>query len=153
MSPVCETTQTSAENSLLQAIGQTPLLRLSQIEQSLEGVELYAKAEWFNPGGSVKDRPAARMICEAISSGQLTGERRILDATSGNTGIAYAMIAGLVARMLTMPTGVLAETTVLERAAASAVALLVYFRVTERNLFAGVAAGAAAIWLLQRAGG
>jgi branched-subunit amino acid transport protein len=64
--------------------------------------------------------------------------------------VAYAMIAGLVARMLAMPTGALADTTVLERAAASAVALLVYFRVTERNLFAGVAAGAVAIWLLQQ---
>ncbi|HYE41322.1 MAG TPA: AzlD domain-containing protein [Ramlibacter sp.] len=63
--------------------------------------------------------------------------------------VAYAMIAGLVSRMLAMPTGVLADSSVLERAVASAAALLVYFWVTDRNLFAGVAAGAAAIWLLQ----
>ena len=102
MSPVCETTQRSAENRLLQAIGQTPLLRLSRIEQGLDGAELYAKAEWFNPGGSVKDRAAARMICEAISSGQLTPERRILDATSGNTGIAYAMIGAALGYAVTL---------------------------------------------------
>ena len=56
------------------------------------GVELYAKAEWLNPGGSVKDRAARRMICEALARGQLQDGRRLLDATSGNTGIAYAMI-------------------------------------------------------------
>ncbi|HUE88711.1 MAG TPA: pyridoxal-phosphate dependent enzyme [Vicinamibacterales bacterium] len=102
MSPVCEATQISTGQGLLAAIGRTPLLRLSRIEQSLEGVELYAKAEWFNPGGSVKDRAAARMICEAISSGQLTHERRILDATSGNTGIAYAMIGAALGYGVTL---------------------------------------------------
>jgi cysteine synthase B len=101
MSPVCETTQ-ATENSLLNAIGRTPLLRLSQIEQDLGQTELYAKAEWFNPGGSVKDRPAARMICEAMSSGQLAGTRRILDATSGNTGIAYAMIGAALGYGVTL---------------------------------------------------
>jgi cysteine synthase B len=102
MSPVCETTQEIAGSSLLAAIGQTPLLRLSHLEQGLGGVELHAKAEWFNPGGSVKDRPAARMICEAIASGQLTGQRRILDATSGNTGIAYAMIGAALGYGVTL---------------------------------------------------
>jgi cysteine synthase B len=102
MSPVCETTQTIVKSSLLDTIGQTALLRLSQIEQTLVGVELYAKAEWFNPGGSVKDRPAARMICEAISSGRLTAGRRILDATSGNTGIAYAMIGAALGYGVTL---------------------------------------------------
>jgi cysteine synthase B len=92
MSPLCEVLQTTSGRSLLEAIGRTPLLRLARIEQEVAGVELYAKAEWFNPGGSVKDRPAARMICEAVQSGQLTRDKRILDATSGNTGIAYAMI-------------------------------------------------------------
>jgi cysteine synthase B len=92
MSPLCEATHTTGAQSLLAAIGRTPLLRLARIEQDRPGIELYAKAEWFNPGGSVKDRAAARMICEALSNGQLTHERRILDATSGNTGIAYAMI-------------------------------------------------------------
>ena len=102
MSPVCEASQITAGKSLLDAIGRTPLLRLSRIEESLEGVELYAKAEWFNPGGSVKDRPAARMICEGISSGDLTHERRILDATSGNTGIAYAMIGAALGYGVTL---------------------------------------------------
>jgi len=78
--------------SILDLIGRTPLIRLRQIEQSCPGVEIYAKAEWQNPGGSVKDRAAARMIAEGEQSGKLTKDRTILDATSGNTGIAYAMI-------------------------------------------------------------
>jgi cysteine synthase B len=78
--------------SLLDLIGNTPLLRLGRIERDCPGVELYAKAEWQNPGGSVKDRPAARMIAEGERSGALRPGRIILDATSGNTGIAYAMI-------------------------------------------------------------
>lgn len=65
--------------------------------------------------------------------------------------VAYAMIAGLIARMLVMPTGALAEATALERAVGSAAALGVYFWLTRRNLFAGVAAGAAAVWLLKLA--
>lgn len=73
-------------------IGRTPLIRLPRIERDVPGVTLYAKAEWQNPGGSVKDRPAWRMIQEGIRTGALSGNRRILDATSGNTGIAYAMI-------------------------------------------------------------
>ncbi|MGQ0732442.1 MAG: PLP-dependent cysteine synthase family protein [Acidobacteriota bacterium] len=88
--------------SILDAIGGTPLVRLASIERDLAGVELYAKAEWFNPGGSVKDRPAARIICEAIKSGALTAERRILDSTSGNTGIAYAMIGAALGYGVTL---------------------------------------------------
>jgi len=78
--------------SILDLIGRTPLIRLRQIEKECPGVELYAKAEWQNPGGSVKDRAAARMITEGEKSGALTPQKTILDATSGNTGIAYAMI-------------------------------------------------------------
>tara|TARA_B100000470_G_scaffold48048_1_gene35512 strand:+ start:163 stop:1134 length:972 start_codon:yes stop_codon:yes gene_type:complete len=81
-----------ASRSLADLIGQTPLLRLRQFERDLGGVELYAKAEWLNPGGSVKDRPAARIVAEGESSGQLTHDRVLLDATSGNTGIAFAMV-------------------------------------------------------------
>ena len=88
----CAALQRESGRKILDAIGNTPLLRLSGIERDLRGVELYAKAEWLNPGGSVKDRPAARMICEGLESGRLTRDQRILDATSGNTGIAYAMI-------------------------------------------------------------
>jgi cysteine synthase B len=74
-------------------IGRTPLVRLRRFEREIpEGVELYAKAEWQNPGGSVKDRAAARMILDGELSGRLTHDRTILDATSGNTGIAYAMV-------------------------------------------------------------
>jgi cysteine synthase B len=91
MTPVCEVLRASGAR-VIDAIGDTPLVRLSRIECDLPGIELYAKAEWLNPGGSVKDRPAARMICEALAAGHLTPERRILDSTSGNTGIAYAMI-------------------------------------------------------------
>jgi cysteine synthase B len=74
-------------------IGRTPLVRLHQFEAGLSpGVELYAKAEWQNPGGSVKDRAAARMILDGEASGKLKPGKVILDATSGNTGIAYAMV-------------------------------------------------------------
>ncbi len=78
--------------SVVDLIGHTPLLRLRKFERDCPGVELYAKAEWQNPGGSVKDRPAARMIAEGEQKGTLTPDKAILDATSGNTGIAYAMI-------------------------------------------------------------
>ena len=78
--------------SVVDLIGHTPLLRLRKFERDCPGVELYTKAEWQNPGGSVKDRPAARMIAEGERQGTLTPDKVILDATSGNTGIAYAMI-------------------------------------------------------------
>jgi S-sulfo-L-cysteine synthase (O-acetyl-L-serine-dependent) len=80
------------DSSVLDMIGRTPLVRLHQFERESPGVELYAKAEWQNPGGSVKDRAAARMILEGEASGQLTPDKTIIDATSGNTGIAYAMV-------------------------------------------------------------
>jgi S-sulfo-L-cysteine synthase (O-acetyl-L-serine-dependent) len=72
-------------------VGNTPLLRLRNITASSK-VEIYAKAEWFNPGGSVKDRPALNMILDGERSGKLAPGKIILDATSGNTGIAYAWI-------------------------------------------------------------
>jgi cysteine synthase B len=77
---------------VIDLIGNTPLVRLASFERGLRNVELYAKAEWQNPGGSVKDRPAARMIADGERLGTLTRDKIILDATSGNTGIAYAMI-------------------------------------------------------------
>jgi cysteine synthase B len=79
-------------STVLDMIGRTPLVRLNRFEAETPGVELYAKAEWQNPGGSVKDRAAARMILDGEARGALTRERTILDATSGNTGIAYAMV-------------------------------------------------------------
>src|SRR6201991_4700893 len=78
--------------NVIDLIGQTPLVRLSRFERETPGVELYAKAEWQNPGGSVKDRAAARMIAEGEKSGKLKPNLTIVDATSGNTGIAYAMV-------------------------------------------------------------
>jgi cysteine synthase B len=81
-----------AAGSVLDLIGHTPLVRLAQFEHETPGVELYAKAEWQNPGGSVKDRAASRMIAEGEKSGRLRPGLTIVDATSGNTGIAYAMI-------------------------------------------------------------
>jgi cysteine synthase B len=82
----------SGPRELIDLIGNTPLIRLRCLVPRNPKVELYAKAEWANPGGSVKDRPARSMILEGERSGDLYPGKIILDATSGNTGIAYAMI-------------------------------------------------------------
>lgn len=79
--------------SIIDRVGNTPLLRLSRVGREFPHIEFYAKAEWFNPGGSVKDRPALNMILEGERAGKLRPGTVILDATSGNTGIAYAMVA------------------------------------------------------------
>ena len=79
--------------SVVDRVGNTPLLRLDRVSRLVPHVMIYAKAEWYNPGGSVKDRPALRIIQEAEREGRLTPEKILLDATSGNTGIAYAMLA------------------------------------------------------------
>jgi S-sulfo-L-cysteine synthase (O-acetyl-L-serine-dependent) len=89
--PITNLVRTGAE-PLLATIGNTPLLRLEKIPREFPGVEIYAKAEYFNPGGSVKDRAALNMILDGERSGRLNHHRVILDSTSGNTGIAYAMI-------------------------------------------------------------
>jgi S-sulfo-L-cysteine synthase (O-acetyl-L-serine-dependent) len=78
--------------SVLARIGKTPLLRMERVGREFANVEICAKAEWFNPGGSVKDRPALSMIEAGLTSGALRAGKTIIDATSGNTGIAYAMI-------------------------------------------------------------
>ena len=77
---------------VLSLIGNTPLLRLRKVSAEFPQVELLAKAEWANPGGSVKDRAAWNIIREAERAGLMTPEKILLDSTSGNTGIAYAMI-------------------------------------------------------------
>lgn len=82
--------------SILGQIGNTPLLRFTNIGKEFDRVEIYGKAEWFNPGGSVKDRPALRIIEEGQRSGALTRDKIILDSTSGNTGIAYALIGAVM---------------------------------------------------------
>jgi cysteine synthase B len=84
--------RTEAE-PLLATIGNTPLVRLEKIPAEFPGIEICAKAEYFNPGGSVKDRAALSMVLDGERSGKLNHNRIILDSTSGNTGIAYAMIA------------------------------------------------------------
>src|SRR5688572_12131838 len=85
-------TRRTVASSILDLIGRTPLVRLPRFERETPGVELYAKAEWQNPGGSVKDRAAARMIADGEAAGKLRPGLTIIDATSGNTGIAYAMV-------------------------------------------------------------
>jgi cysteine synthase B len=82
----------NARQRLMDLVGNTPLIELQNVSRELAPVKIYAKAEWFNPGGSVKDRAALNMILDGEKSGQLTKDKTILDATSGNTGIAYAMI-------------------------------------------------------------
>jgi S-sulfo-L-cysteine synthase (O-acetyl-L-serine-dependent) len=89
--------------ALIDLIGTTPLIRLARVEPRLPaGVELYAKAEWYNPGGSVKDRPALFMIREGERSGRLRRGMRIADATSGNTGIAYATLGAALGYEVTL---------------------------------------------------
>ena len=97
--------------SALARIGNTPLLRLERIAEGLPGVEILAKAEWFNPGGSVKDRAAYNIVQEAMRSGQLAAGKMLLDSTSGNTGIAYAMIGAAMGFSVTlcMPSNVSVE--------------------------------------------
>jgi S-sulfo-L-cysteine synthase (O-acetyl-L-serine-dependent) len=93
MSGASMTTRIQAPASVLDLIGRTPLLRLDRFIRPSSRVELFAKAEFLNPGGSVKDRAAAAILRDAARRGVLGSDTIILDATSGNTGIAYAMIA------------------------------------------------------------
>jgi S-sulfo-L-cysteine synthase (O-acetyl-L-serine-dependent) len=80
---------------VLATIGNTPLLCLERIPRAFPGIQILGKAEFFNPGGSVKDRPALNMVLDGERSGKLNHDRVILDSTSGNTGIAYAMIGAV----------------------------------------------------------
>jgi len=97
---------------IVDLIGYTPLIRLRRVTRHLpESIEIYGKAEWFNPGGSVKDRPAWNIVRTAIERGELRGGKRLLDATSGNTGIAFAMIGAALGFGVTlcMPANVSTE--------------------------------------------
>jgi S-sulfo-L-cysteine synthase (O-acetyl-L-serine-dependent) len=98
-------------SSMLERIGNTPLLRLDGLVDGLEGITLLGKAEWANPGGSVKDRAAASMVRVARANGSLAPGKTLLDATSGNTGIAYAMLGAALAFpvLLAMPSNVSTE--------------------------------------------
>jgi S-sulfo-L-cysteine synthase (O-acetyl-L-serine-dependent) len=97
--------------SLLDRIGNTPLLRFDQLTAHLPSVTLLGKAEWHNPGGSVKDRAAANIVAEGRRNGKFSPDKILLDATSGNTGIAYAMLGAAEGFPVTlcMPTNVSAE--------------------------------------------
>ncbi len=86
----------------LSLIGGTRLFRVLVPDLPDNGSEILAKAEWTNPGGSIKDRPVLRMLVEASLSGQVTGERAILDSSSGNAGIAYAMIGSMMGYRVTL---------------------------------------------------
>lgn len=90
------------DSSIVAAIGNTPLVRLSALERDVPGLELYGKLEASNPGGSVKDRAGRHMVLEGIRSGALAPGKRLLDATSGNTGIAYAMLGAALGFPVTL---------------------------------------------------
>lgn len=92
----------SAGQRVVDAIGKTPLFELTRISEEVAPVRISAKAEWYNPAGSVKDRPASNIIREAAKSGELTREKALLDATSGNTGIAYAMMGAALGYKVTL---------------------------------------------------
>lgn len=98
-------------SSLMDRIGNTPLIRLDSVVRELPGVNLLAKAEWVNPGGSVKDRAAAAMVRRAMGDGSLRPGKTLLDATSGNTGIAFAMLGAAlgIPVLLAMPSNVSPE--------------------------------------------
>jgi cysteine synthase B len=92
-------------SSILDMVGNTPLLRLHNLPRAFNlspDVEVYAKAEWFNPGGSVKDRAGLHIIAAAEASGALTRDKILIDSTSGNTGIAYAWIAAVKGYQVTL---------------------------------------------------
>src|SRR5215475_7073695 len=88
-------TKTLKATDILSRIGNTPLVKLRRISSECPDVEILAKAEWFNPGGSVKDRPALNMVLDGERTGKLSPDKVLLDATSGNTGVAYAMIGAV----------------------------------------------------------
>jgi len=98
-------------STLLDRIGNTPLVRLDRLTADLPGIHILGKAEWTNPGGSVKDRAASAIVLEALRREELCPGRRLLDATSGNTGIAYAMLGAALAFPVTlcMPSNVSPE--------------------------------------------
>ena len=89
-------------SALIERIGNTPLVRLERMSAEFPGIQILAKAEWHNPGGSVKDRAAAAIVREAMQSGALRNGRSLLDSTSGNTGIAYAMLGAALKFAVTL---------------------------------------------------
>jgi len=105
---VIKHTSVLRHDSIVEAVGNTPLIRLRHIERETPKVKIYLKLEYTNPGGSVKDRPALLMIQDALADGRLTPDKTLIDATSGNTGVAYSLFgAALGVRItLVMPSNV-----------------------------------------------
>jgi len=105
------TSTKSLGSTILQRIGNTPLVRLERLSSHIPGIQILGKAEWANPGGSVKDRAASAIVTDAQRRGLLTASRGLLDATSGNTGIAYAMLGAALDFSVTlcMPSNVSPE--------------------------------------------
>src|SRR5262245_24752522 len=96
-------TNTDSTNDLTSRVGNTPLLPLQRLSQGLAPrVKVFAKAEWFNPGGSVKDRPALNIIQTALANGHLRNGKRLLDSTSGNMGISYAAFGAVLRISVTL---------------------------------------------------
>lgn len=94
--------------SVVEAVGNTPLVRLRKVTRECPDVEVWTKLEFANPGGSVKDRPALRMIQDALRDGRLTADKILIDSTSGNTGVAYSLfgaVLGIRVRLV-MPSNV-----------------------------------------------
>lgn len=89
-------------DAITEHVGNTPLLRLRNVGRDAPGVELFLKLEYANPGGSVKDRPALQMIQDAIADGRLTKDRTLIDATSGNTGVAYSLFGAALGYRVTL---------------------------------------------------
>ncbi|MFA9411262.1 MAG: PLP-dependent cysteine synthase family protein [Deltaproteobacteria bacterium] len=94
--------------SIVEAVGNTPMLRLRTLEKDAPGTKIYLKLEYANPGGSVKDRPARQMMLDAIEDGRLTNDKILIDATSGNTGVAYSLFGAAMGYRihLVMPSNV-----------------------------------------------
>ena len=94
--------------SIIEAVGNTPMVRLRSLEKESPGVKIYLKLEYANPGGSVKDRPARQMMLDSIDDGRLTQDKILIDATSGNTGVAYSLFGAAMGYRinLVMPSNV-----------------------------------------------
>ncbi|MEZ4639451.1 MAG: pyridoxal-phosphate dependent enzyme [Caldilineaceae bacterium] len=121
MNPTLTTGRVSGATTVLDAIGNTPLLDLTDFARShgvADGVQLYAKAEWCNPGGSVKSRAARAIVEAAEQSGKLTPDKILIDSSSGNTAIAYALLGAIKGYQvhLVMPANVSAERKALVKA-------------------------------------
>ena len=100
--PAPRAARLTAGEGVFARIGNTPLLRLDALVANLPAVRLLGKAEWYNPGGSIKDRAAANIVCEARRAGKLAPGKILLDSTSGNTGIAYAMLGAALGFPVTL---------------------------------------------------